>query len=327
MVSTEKAVTGRVLRIQRLSTEDGPGIRSTVFLKGCGLGCTWCHNPESLSFRSEVQWIGAGCLGCGICAEACPEGALTLAGGRVAIDRSRCTGCGACVRECPTGAMEILGEEWSPRELVEELAKDRSYFENGGGGITVSGGEALLQAPFTVETLQLAKEKGIATAVDTCGFVPWDSLEAVLPWTDLILYDLKLMDRSEHFLYTGADNRGILDNLKKAARVLKETGSPRALWIRTPLIPGVTDREENITAIGAFLAEHLPGCADRWELCAFNNLCRDKYTRLGKTWDFETAPLLTKDEMEQAAATARRAVDRPEIVCWTGTVRDEKRRD
>jgi len=326
MATIEKSMKGRVLRIQRLSTEDGPGIRSTVFLKGCGLSCTWCHNPESLSFNREVQWPGIGCLNCGICVDSCEQKALSMNNGKIIVERSICTGCGNCVDECPTGALEILGEDWTAQDLVNELEKDRSYFEAYGGGITLSGGEAVLQDSFTGEILKLAKERGLSTALDTCGFFSWKSLETILPWIDLVLYDLKLIDGEQHRKYTGADNSGILANAVKVSRSVGGDDSFQSLWIRTPIIPGVTDTEENITAIGRFISDKLGSAVHRWELCAFNNLCRDKYTRLDKKWDFESTSLINKEEMESLAEIARKSVPRNEIVSWSGTVDIEKRR-
>ena len=288
----------RYLDIQRMSSEDGPGLRTTIFLKGCSLACAWCHNPESIAKKPQVYWISARCIKCGSCDSVCPNDALPRDETGVHIDRRLCTGCRTCVSACPTLALECKGIDAEPEELCRELVKDRAYFGRD-GGVTLSGGEALLQ-DGTIELLRLLKQEGIQTAVDTCGMVFTEQLQAALPYTDILLYDLKIMNDADHLRWTGRSNAMILRNLGVAALWAKGNGR---LWIRTPIIPGATDSDENIRAIGNRI--NAIGGAERWELCAFNNLCTDKYERLDIDWAFKNAPLVSKKRMEELLAVAR----------------------
>lgn len=316
----------RILEIQRMSTEDGPGIRTTVFFKGCSLKCKWCHNPESISMQPQVHWIDSRCLGCRTCIAVCPSSLLSLTKTGMKIDRSTCNGCGACAEECPSTAMELLGKEWSLDDLTNEVIKDKAYFEKSGGGITVSGGEPGMQAAFAGMFLKSLRERGIHTALDTCGLCSTGALDRLLPYSSMVLYDLKEIDTEKHKQFTGEYNYRILENLLYAAEYIKSHIYPAALWIRTPLIPGMTAREENIFGIGNFIAKNLPGIVDRWELCAFNNLCKDKYLRLGERWVLHDELLLQKESMEKFARIARESGVNPDIVVWTGSTRLEEKR-
>jgi pyruvate formate lyase activating enzyme len=319
MTDTIAPSTGTILHLQRLSTEDGPGIRTTVFFKGCPLHCAWCHNPESISPRPQAQWLSARCIGCESCVGVCPQhGLARAADGRIARDRARCTACGACAEECPGGAMELLGTKMDAGALVKELLKDRAYFDKSGGGVTLSGGEPTFQAEFAAALCEQLRGAGISVALDTCGLCPPRTLERLLEFVDVVLYDLKLIDPAEHARWTGVDNRQILANLRLVGESLN---SDQALWVRTPLIPGATLSEANLRGIGDFLAEHLPGKVERWELCAFNNLCREQYRRLGLEWAFAAEPLLSRAELDQAGAWARASGFDPEHVFVTGSAR------
>jgi len=314
-------MTGTILEILRMSTEDGPGIRTTVFFKGCPLACLWCHNPESISPKTQVQWVQTACIGCCICVEACPQKALTQTGDAIIIiDRSLCLGCGTCAGECPSAAMELLGKKWGARDLADELVKDRVYFEKSGGGVTLSGGEAALQHDFSLALLKELRGRGIATALDTCGQVSSKVLAELLPYVDLLLYDLKEIDPQKHQAFTGSGNEKILANAVFAAEFKKSHPYPKALWIRTPVIPDATDTIENIRGLGDFIRERLPGAVDHWELCAFNNLCRDKYARLGLDWPYAGKDLPEKSRMEELARVAQSHAS-PVPVSWSGATR------
>lgn len=319
---SDKETQGTILEIIRMSTEDGPGLRTTVFFKGCPLNCAWCHNPESISPKPQIHWLETSCIGCGICVETCPEKALKSTGKGISIDRSLCSGCGLCTEECPTTAMELLGRKWTVQNLADELVKDRVYFEQSGGGVTLSGGEAALQNDFCLALLKELKSRGIQTALDTCGQLPRTTLAEVLPYVDILLYDLKEIDHEKHRQFTGSGNKKILDNIIFAADYIKTHTLPKTFWIRTPVIPETTDTPENIRGIGDFINTKLHGTVSRWELCAFNNLCRDKYRRLGIDWPYANRELPEKSFMEELCRIAKSAAN-PSIVCWSGSTKIE----
>jgi pyruvate formate lyase activating enzyme len=288
---------GLVLNIQRMSTEDGPGLRTSVFFKGCPLACRWCHNPESISFKKEHEWFPARCMMCGTCEAACEKKALSFAGDKLTVDYSKCVKCMKCVLMCPTGALEAKGISYTADELFDEIIKDRAYF-GAEGGVTLSGGEALGQPAFAGKLLEKLKAQGIHTAVDTCGQVKFEVFEKVYDNVSLFLYDLKLMGSAEHKRYTGHGNEMILDNLIKLSEVMRERGGA-GLWIRTPLIPGATDGDENIRAIAEFIENNTADVLERWELLEFNNLCASKYERLGKSWEYKSAQKQSAKKLER----------------------------
>jgi len=309
--------TGVVLEIIRMSTEDGPGIRTTLFLKGCTLNCRWCHNPESISIKPEIQWIGSNCIDCGTCLEVCPLKALTKTSQGIIIDRDLCIDCIKCTEECPSKAMELMGEKWIAANLIDELIKDRVFFEKSNGGVTISGGEAVLQKEFSLSLLKGLKEKGINTALDTSGQVPFNALQDLLPYTDILLYDIKEIDSDKHKSFTNISNKLILENLIKISEFIRKNNSPR-LWIRTPVIPDTTATSENIFGIGNFISGNMNDIIERWELCAFNNLCKDKYIRLGLDWEFAETAQLTHELMEDLTKTAKKSGINPNVVTWSG---------
>jgi pyruvate formate lyase activating enzyme len=310
-----------VLNIQRMSTEDGPGLRTTVFFKGCSLECTWCHNPEAVSPKPELVWHENRCIGAGACYEACGENAIRRLAHGIEIDRERCTLCGDCVERCPSLAMEMLGVRWQLDDLVHEVSKDRSYFETSGGGVTVSGGEPALRVPFVVAFLDRCRELGLHTAVDTCGMCSTPSLIELASHADLVLYDIKEIDPGLHARFTGQSNEQILAGLSALAGHMRTHALPAELWIRTPLIPNATARADNVYAIGALISRDLTDVVSRWELCAFNNLATDKYRRLGRAWEFAGVELITASELARFAGIARDSGVDPEKISVTGRSR------
>ena len=316
-----------ILRIQRLSTEDGPGIRSTVFFKGCPLECTWCHNPESISPLPQVLWVKSRCIGCKTCMDTCEHAALCLTPDGVQIDRSLCTGCLSCTNACPSTALEALGRSWAVDELVTEVLKDRVYFEKSGGGITISGGEPAMQAPFAAAFLRKLREQGIHTALDTCGQCPQKNLALIAEHADLVLYDIKEIDTEKHRRFTGANNERILKNLIFVAETMKTRGYPADLWIRTPIIPEHTATKENISGIGRFIADKLYESVSNWELCSFNNLCTHKYEGLGLHWACRNFELMSPEDLEYLSDVAKGSGIDPAIVHVSGATRVSREED
>ena len=310
--------TGLTFNLQQFSTEDGPGIRTTVFMKGCLLRCAWCHNPEGLSPQRDLVWHDTRCIvedplqgTARECLRACPENALTLTPRGMTIDRARCTVCGKCAEACPAAALEVIGKEWNAEELVAELLKDRVFYETSSGGITFSGGEPMMQSDFLCEVLPRCKDAHLHIALDTCGAVAWERYARVLDWVDLVMFDLKIMDSDCHKRATGIANDLILAN----AHCIAGAGKP--MWIRTPVVPGYTDDRANIAAIAHFIRDELP-TVERWDLLAYTNLGKPKYHRLDLPYALESAPLFTRGEME---SLWRIAVEIVPVARWSGATR------
>jgi pyruvate formate lyase activating enzyme len=260
---------GIVFDIRKFSIHDGPGIRTTVFLKGCPLQCAWCHNPESQSAEPELIMRPGRCLRCGACVEACPEDAIKLETGGPSTDLSRCERCGLCVDACFTGARELAGRELSVAQVMEVIGRDRPFYDESGGGATFSGGEPLLQPEFLEELLNSCRAQEIHTALDTCGYAPWVVLDRIHDYVDLFLYDIKTLDDDQHRALTGVSNRVILENLW----ALSERG--HKIIVRVPLIPGINDGDDNIRRTGA-LAASLPTPA-QVELLPYHRIGVEKY--------------------------------------------------
>ena len=263
---------GRIFRIQRFSIHDGPGIRTTVFLKGCPLSCLWCHNPESQRFEIELAYRGERCTSCHRCVAACPVNALKPASPGVEVDRNSCNGCGECVRVCRSGALFLYGQDVEPSEVVDEVRKDAVFYRNSGGGVTFSGGEPYSQPRFLLEMLRLCRDEGIGTAVDTSGHAPWKSIEATIDLVDVFLYDLKDYDGERHKRLTGVDNELILNNLRK----LLDTSD---VVVRIPFIPSCNFQSPD--DFGGFLDLLMRLDVGRVDVLPYHSLSRDKYRWLG----------------------------------------------
>jgi pyruvate formate lyase activating enzyme len=268
--------SGVIFDIKRYSINDGPGIRTTVFLKGCPLRCPWCHNPEGQSFLPEIMLRSRRCLGdCVECVAACEPGALAKPGAAPVLDKNRCDLCGRCAAVCPTGAIEIVGRRVDAAEVIRELERDRAFYEESGGGVTFSGGEPLAQPDFLAEALDGLRARGLHTAVDTCGYAPPEALAQVADRADLFLFDLKLMDEKKHDDLTGQPNGVILENFRRLVRL------GRKIVVRLPLVAGVNDDETNIRETAEFLAGL--GAVAEIGLLPYHRLGGDKYQGLGKT--------------------------------------------
>ncbi|MBE8540248.1 glycyl-radical enzyme activating protein [Geoglobus acetivorans] len=264
---------GRIFRIQRFSIHDGPGIRTTVFLKGCPLRCVWCHNPESQRFEAELAYKSERCTSCHRCVAACPVGAVRPTSLRVEVDRNSCNGCGECVKACRNGALFLYGQDAEPSEVLEEVRKDTVFYRNSGGGVTFSGGEPYSQPGFLLEMLRLCRDEGISTAVDTSGHAPWKSIDATLELVDLFLYDLKDYDSQRHRRLTGVGNEIILDNLR---RLLLTSD----VVIRVPFIPSYNFQSPE--DFNGFLNLLLRLDAERVDVLPYHSLSRDKYRWLDR---------------------------------------------
>jgi len=290
-------VTGRVVEIKRFAIHDGPGIRTTVFLKGCSLACRWCHNPETISARPEIGLLARKCTGCKRCAAVCPTGSHLFRDGIHVFERSTCTACGKCVDACLPGALELYGREFTAEAVVDAVLKDRTFYAQSGGGCTLSGGEPLLQAEFCAEVCRLLRAEGVHCAIDTSGAVAWAKFAAVLPHADLFLYDLKHLDPERHRAGTGVDNRQILENLHRLSAV----GVP--IEIRLPLVPGFNESPGDLRAVGEFLAA-LP-TVPPVRLLPYHALARSKYEAVGRP---DTMPTVSSPggPALQAAATILR---------------------
>ena len=270
--------TGTVFNIQKFSVHDGPGLRTTVFFKGCNLRCPWCHNPESWRPEPQLLFFREKCTGCGLCREVC--------------GRESCTLCGGCAQVCTAGARAVCGREYTVRQVMDQVLADKAFYDKSGGGVTFSGGECMLQPEFLAELLRACRSAGISTAVDTAGCVPFERFERILPDTDLFLYDIKCVSPALHKAYTRVDNSRILENYR---RLLAEKAR---VWVRVPVIPGFNDDPREMEKIRAFLAENP---SEKVELLAYHDLGAAKGPAAGReeTWEGR-AP--TQEQMQALRA-------------------------
>ena len=290
-------ITGTIFDIQRFSIHDGPGIRTTVFFKGCPLNCAWCHNPESIARAPQLSFMPDRCIGCGYCFKACPNNAHHMFGDMHDLDRGQCMACGKCARECYAGALELVGRQATANEVMEEVLRDLPFYQTSDGGLTLSGGEPTMQTDFALALLALAKKSSLHCAVETCGFCAWENLERMLPHVDLFLFAYKETDPKRHKHYTGVPLEPILENLFRLDRAGVN------FRLRCPIIPGVNDREEHFQNIGKIAGSmsNLEGV----EIMPYHPLGTSKIARFGMRRDF-SAPVPEPDTVESWKETLRK---------------------
>ena len=285
-----------ITNIQKFSIHDGDGIRTTVFFKGCPLKCEWCHNPETQRFEREMQVDREKCTGCGTCQAVCPAGAVHMEDGQSVLDAAACTLCGKCVNFCPAGLREIVGQEYPVRELVRELMKDQMFYEESGGGVTFSGGEVMaMDMDFVLAVARELKKQGVTLTIDTCGYVPYERFQMLLPYVDTFLYDVKVMDPELHKKYIGTDNSLILDNLVRLAR------DGARIYIRIPTVKEVNGNEQNMRETIAFLQEYDIHPA-QVNLLPYHDAGSGKYRKLDMEYKGTDLHAPEREEMEALAA-------------------------
>lgn len=285
-----------ITNIQKFSIHDGDGIRTTVFFKGCPLKCEWCHNPETQKFEKEMQLDREKCTGCGACAAVCPNGAIHMEEGRPILDAEACVFCGKCTRFCPTGAREVIGQEYTVKELVKELMKDQMFYEESGGGVTLSGGEVMsMDMDYLLAVAKELKRQDVTLTIDTCGFVPYEKFQELLPYVNTFLYDVKVMDPELHKKYMGTDNALILENLVRLAK------DGARIYIRIPTVKEVNGNEENMKETIAFLQEHDIHPA-QINLLPYHDTGSGKYRKLDMEYKGTDLHAPDKEEMEALAA-------------------------
>lgn len=281
-----------ITNVQKFSIHDGDGIRTSVFFKGCPLKCEWCHNPETQRFEKEIQCDKEKCVGCGTCAKVCPNGAISMENGKPEMKKDACTFCGKCVNFCPIGIREIIGREYSVKELIKELMKDQMFYEESGGGVTLSGGEVMaMDIDYILAIAKELKRQDVTLTIDTCGYVPYEKFQAILPYVHTFLYDVKVMDPKLHKKYIGVDNQLILDNLIRLA------ADGARIYIRIPTIKEVNGNEKNMKETIAFLKEHDIHPA-QVNLLPYHDTGSGKYSKLDMEYKGTDLHAPEKEEME-----------------------------
>ncbi|MCF2669264.1 trans-4-hydroxy-L-proline dehydratase activase [Faecalicatena contorta] len=281
-----------ITNVQKFSIHDGDGIRTSVFFKGCPLKCEWCHNPETQRFEKEMQCDKEKCVGCGTCAKVCPNGAISMENGKPEMKKDACTFCGKCVNFCPIGIREIIGREYSVKELIKELMKDQMFYEESGGGVTLSGGEVMaMDIDYILAIAKELKRQDVTLTIDTCGYVPYEKFQAILPYVHTFLYDVKVMDPKLHKKYIGVDNQLILDNLIRLA------ADGARIYIRIPTIKEVNGNEKNMKETIAFLKEHDIHPA-QINLLPYHDTGSGKYSKLDMEYKGTDLHAPEKEEME-----------------------------
>lgn len=285
---SDSTIKGTIFNIQKFSVNDGPGIRTTVFFKGCPLHCGWCSNPESQSVLPQIGWTRRSCVGCQKCVQTCPQQAITYKEGSIRIDHHRCVRCQTCVKQCPTRSLKQEGQLMSVEEVMKEVIKDKDFYDESGGGMTLSGGEMLMQSDFAIALLKAAHKEGIHTCCETTGHISRNIFKKIIPYFDTMLYDMKHYDTHKHHLGTGVGNELILSNLKYAIDEGKD------VLIRIPVIPGFNDSlidaagfAEAIKAVGATSCQLLP----------FHQFGENKYDMLGRDYMYQSTTALHKEDL------------------------------
>lgn len=305
-----KQARGTVFSIERCSLHDGPGVRTTVFLKGCTLQCIWCHNPEGLKKEVQLRYFKEKCVGCGKCAAVCPNGVHRFEknfswedGGRAphVMERSLCAVCGMCSEACPSGALVMEGNEKGAGEIFETIKKDLPFYRRTGGGVTLSGGEPLMQPEFAAELLTLCRNAGIHTAIETAGFVPWQAFERVIPVTDLFLFDYKASSEEDQRRFTGGSRERILENLSLLNEEMRKRETQEAdscgIWLRCPIIPGINDMDQHFDEIRRL--QNIYDRIVRTDLMPYHELGKGKWEQLGIEYDLKELKAPDEDVVRQ----------------------------